>query len=174
MFYDLESKRLALKNIGYDDADFFFKQFSDDEVNRYLYDAEPCSSIDEAKKWITFYLKEEPRNHHRWIIILKESNEKIGTCGFHCWNRESGEVEMGYDLQPAHWRKGYSHEALSEIIRFALEEMKVNKIYAHISVDNTASIRTAEKLGFVKTGRQYHEVFRGREYLHDIYCLEKR
>lgn len=174
MFIDLATKRLILKNIGYDDTDFFYKQFSDNEVNRYLYDAEPFSSIHEAEKWISFYLHEEPRNQHRWIIILKESNEKIGTCGFHCWNRETGEVEIGYDLQPAHWRKGYSYEALSEIIRFAREEMKVSKIYAHISVDNIASVKTAEKLGFERTGRQYHEVFRGSEYLHDIYCLEMR
>ncbi len=172
MFTDLETDRLILKSISYDDAEFFYKEFSDDDINRYLYDAEPCSSVEEAKEWIDFYLEDEPRNQQRWIIILKENGEKIGTCGFHCWNRDANEVETGYDLQPAHWRKGYMSEALAEIISFAKTEMKIKKLIAHISVDNIASIKTAEKLGFVRTGEQYYEEFGGESYLHDIYCLE--
>jgi len=172
MFIDLETERLFLKCIGYDDVDFFYKQFSTDEVNRYLYDVEPFDSVEEAKKWIGFYLENEPRNRHRWIMVLKENGEKIGTCGFHCWNRETGEIEMGYDLQPSYWRKGYTTEALTAIMKFAAEEMKVKRIFAHISVDNIASIRTSEKMGFLKTGEQYYEELNGEKYLHDIYCFD--
>ena len=172
MFIDLETERLFLKCIGYDDAEFFCKQFSTDEVVRYLYDTEPCRSVERAKEWIGFYLESEPRNHHRWIMVLKENGEKIGTCGFHRWNRETGEIEMGYDLQPAYWKHGFTSEALTAIMKFAVEEMKVKKIFAHISVDNIASIRTAEKMGFVKTEKQYYEEFHGKKYLHDIYCFD--
>lgn len=174
MFRDLETERLRLKCIDYDDTAFFFRQFSNDEVNRYLYDAEPCASEDEAEKWISLFLEDEPRNQHRWVLVLKENGEKIGTCGFHRWNRETGEAEMGYDLQPLYWRKGYMTEALNEIVDFAFTEMNVKSIYAHISVDNTASQKTAEKLGFVKTGEQYFEEFHGEKYLHDIYALSKK
>lgn len=79
---------------------------------------------------------------------------------------------MGYDLQPSYWRKGYTSEALAAIMKFAAEEMKVKKIYAHIYVDNIASIRASEKMGFVKTGEQYYEEFHGEKYLHDIYCVD--
>lgn len=172
MFIDLETERLILKCIGYDDAEFFYKQFSTDEVNQYLFDAEPCSSMEEAQRWIGFFLEREPRNHHRWIIIRKENGEKIGTCGFHCWNRETGDIQIGYDLQPTYWRKGYMSEALTSIMKFAVEEMKVKKIVAHISVDNIASIRTSEKMGFVKTEDQYYEEFHGQKHLHDIYFYD--
>ena len=172
MFIDLETERLFLKRIGYDDAEFFYKQFSTAEVNRYLYDVEPCGSVEEARKWIDLYVESEPRNQHRWIILLKETGEKIGTCGFHCWNRENGEIELGYDLQPSYWRHGYTSEALRAIIKFAAKEMKVKRIFAHISVDNAASIRVSEKMGFVKTGEHYFEEFRGKKYLHEVYCLD--
>lgn len=86
MFIDLETERLILKCIGYDDVEFFYKQFSTNEVNQYLFDSDPIDSVGEAQKWIGFYLEGEPRNHHRWIITRKENGEKIGTCGFHCWN----------------------------------------------------------------------------------------
>ncbi len=169
MFRDLETQRLILKNIGYEDTAFFHKQFSTDEVNQFLYDSNPCSCEEEAQKWIDFYLESDPRNQHRWIIILKENSEKIGTCGFHCWNREKAEVDIGYDLQPSYWRRGYISEVLTAIINFAVYVMKVKVIYAHISVDNIASIRTAEKVGFKKTGEQYFEEFHGEKFLHNIY-----
>lgn len=172
MFIDLKTERLVLKCIGHEDVEFFYKQFSTDEVNQYLFDVEPCNSLDQAQKWIDFYLKSETRNHHRWIMVLKENGEKIGTCGFHCWNREKGEVEIGYDLQPSYWRNGYTSEALAAIIKFAVEEMKVKRIFAHISVDNISSIRICEKMGFVKTEKQYYKELHGEKYLHDIYCFE--
>lgn len=65
MFIDLETQRQILKSISYDDAEFFYQEFSDDDVNRYLFDVEPCSSSEEAKEWIEFYLEPEPRNQHR-------------------------------------------------------------------------------------------------------------
>jgi ribosomal-protein-alanine N-acetyltransferase len=171
MFIDLETERLFLKCIGYDDTEFFYKQFTTDEVNQYLFDIEPFDSMEEAQKWIGFYLESEPRNQQRWIMVLKENGEKIGTCGFHRWNRETGEIEVGYDLQPSYWRKGYTTEALTSIMKFAVEEMKVEKIFAHISADNIASVRISEKMGFVKTGEHYYQEFHGEKYLHDIYCF---
>ena len=172
MFINLETERLLLRGIGKDDSEFILKQFSTQEVNRYLYDAEPISSLEEAMEIIDFYIELEPRDQHRWIIILKDSNEKIGTCGFHCWNRENGEVELGYDLQPAYWKQGYMRDALTEILNFAKENMHIEKVYAHIYPENLASVRIAEKMGFKRTGEQYYEVFRGEKYLHDIYCWD--
>ncbi len=171
MFMDLETQRLILKNISYDDADFFYREFSNDDVNRYLFDAEPCSSVDEAREWIDFYVEPEPRNQQRWILILKDTDENIGTCGFHCWNKETGEIEIGYDLYPTYWKQGYMTEAMTKIIEYAKEEMKVSKIYAHISVDNLPSIRAVLKQGFIKTDNHYFEEFHGEKYLHDIYQL---
>lgn len=40
-FKVLETNRLILKNLDYEDRDFLFSQFSDESVNRYLFDAEP-------------------------------------------------------------------------------------------------------------------------------------
>lgn len=172
MYTNLETERLVLKCIGYDDVDFILKQFSTEEVNRYLYDAEPLNSKEEAEEIIDFYLEPKPKDQHRWILILKENNVKIGTCGFHCWNRASGEVELGYDLQPEYWRQGYMSEALAEIMNFAKEKMQIKKVYAHIYPKNLASVGIAEKMGFERTGEQYYEIFRGEKYLHDIFCCK--
>ena len=49
MFIDLETERLFLKCIGYDDTEFFYKQFTTDEVNQYLFDIEPFDSMKKHK-----------------------------------------------------------------------------------------------------------------------------
>lgn len=168
-FTDLETERLLLKVIGTDDAGFILRQFSNDDVNRYLFDAEPLTVIGEAEELICFYMEKEPRNQNRWIIIRKDTGEKIGTCGFHAWNRENRECEMGYDLYPSYWKNGYIQEALTAILDFAKSKMQLRSIEAHIAAGNKDSIKTAERQGFADSKQTYIEIFRGKEYLHRIY-----
>ena len=105
-------------------------------------------------------------------MVLADSGESIGSCGFHCWNKETGEIEIGYDVYPTYWRQGYMTEALTKIVAFAKENMGVKTICAHISVDNVPSIQTALKQGFQRSGESYFEEFHGEKYLHDVYRLD--
>ncbi|GAP12577.1 acetyltransferase [Longilinea arvoryzae] len=171
LFTEIETDRLILKNIGTDDRDFIFAQFSDDVVNRYLFDAEPLSDLQGADEIIAFYTQPEPRSQQRWILVRKTDGAKVGTCGFHCWNPPEGKVEVGYDLREAFWGNGYMQEAMQAILAFAREKMHVKKIDACIAVENQRSIRVVEKFGFVRSGSTTL-VFRGREYPHHIYSLE--
>lgn len=171
MFYKtIETERLLLKNIDNDDREFIFSQFTDDDINQYLFDAEPLKDIHEADEIINFYLTPEPRPQHRWILVRKADGLKMGTCGFHCLSTEDSRVEIGYDLKKEFWGNGYMYEALSGIIDFAKKSLDIKEINACIYIDNDKSIRLAEKLGFVLTGSKF-EIFRGREYLHNIYSL---
>ena len=170
LFNDIETERLFLKNISIDDRNFIFSQFSDDVVNRYLFDAEPLTKIEDADDIINFYIQPEPRLQHRWIIIRKSDGTKMGTCGFHCWNQRDGKVDVGYDLKESFWGKGYMHEAMKEIITFSTDKMHIKEISACIYIDNQRSIRLVESLGFILSGSSY-ELFRGEKYLHNRYSL---
>lgn len=169
-FNNIETDRLILKNIGIDDRNFIFSQFSDDVVNRYLFDAEPVTDMQGADEIIAFYVQPEPRLQHRWIIMKKSDGIKMGTCGFHCWNKTDGNVEVGYDLKEEFWGNGYMQEAMKAIITFAKEEMYIKEISACIYIDNQRSIRLVENLGFVLSGSIY-ELFGNKEYLHKKYSL---
>lgn len=172
MFYqELETERLILKNISREDRDFIFEQFSNDQVNKYLYDAEPLTEITGADEIIEFYTHPEPRGQHRWIITRQSDQVKLGTCGFHCLDTTKGEVEIGFDLHDRFWGKGYAREAVGEIISFAKNCMKIKHIKAIIYIKNERSIKVVEHFGFKKTGEQT-DTFRNQEYLHNIYMLE--
>jgi len=172
MFYNnIETERLILKNIGNEDREFIFSQFSDEDVNMFLFDAEPLTDTSGADEIIEFYLEPEPRQQHRWVIIRKADGLKMGTCGFHCWNVKDSSVEIGYDLKKEFWGNGYMYEAVDAIIQFAKNSMDIKEINACIFTDNHKSIHLVEKFSFVPTGSKY-EVFRGEKYLHTIYSLK--
>ena len=167
-FTDLETERLFLKNISKDDRDFIFDLFSSENVTEYLFDAEPLTNISGADEIIDSYLESEPRDKHRWIIVRKIDNVKMGTCGFHCWNYKTSRVDIGYDLRNDFWGYGYMQEAIKEIIKFAINQMNIIEINACIYIDNHRSIRLVEKCNFIENGFR-NEVFRGKAYSHKIY-----
>lgn len=170
IFNNLETSRLTLKNIGTEDRDFIFGLFSNGDVTRYLYDAKPLTDVSGADDIINLFLEPEPRNQHRWIIIRKSDNAKMGTCGFHRFDKNDLSAEMGYDLHKEFWGNGYMQEAISAIIKFAEQTMAVKTINAHVYIDNIKSICLMDKLGFrVSDTKNY--VFRNDEYPHKVYTL---
>jgi ribosomal-protein-alanine N-acetyltransferase len=168
-FKELETDRLFLKNISSDDRDFMFTIFSNDTINRYLFDEEPLTDIQDADEIINFYTQPEPRIQHRWVIVRKTDNSKLGTCGFHAWDKSNAYCEIGYELYPDYWGNGYMSEAMGKILEFARFEMKVKNINACIYIDNDNSIKLAEKFGFVFKGQMKDYNFRGQKYSHKIY-----
>ncbi|WP_017413827.1 GNAT family N-acetyltransferase [Clostridium tunisiense] len=169
-FTNLETERLLLKNINVKDREFIFDMFSNQMVNKYLFDAEPLTDISGADEIIEFYLEPEPRLQHRWIIIRKSDGVKMGTCGFHCWNTSNSTVDVGYDLKEQFWGNGYMQEAVKEIVGFAKDKMKIETISASIYIENKKSVKLAESLGFTRVGYST-ELFRGKEYQHYRYSL---
>ena len=76
----------------------------------------------------------------------------IGTVGFWQWLKPHFRAITSYELHPSYWRRGYSLEALSAAINFAVEVMGVHTVEANIDPENTASVKLAEKAGFLREG----------------------
>jgi ribosomal-protein-alanine N-acetyltransferase len=174
-FPDLTTDRLLLRDVRESDADFLFTHLSDGDVCRCLYDAEPHTTIDEAERLIQLFVDPEGKTRNRWIIVEKPSGEPIGTCGFSLWDKENNKAEIGYDLSPAYWNRGYMTEALTAALTSGFENMALNRVEAIIALENVASCRLVEKLGFEREGvmRDRH-LFRGRYYDHYLYSLLAR
>ena len=171
-FQELETERLCLKNISMDDEAFIYAHFSHGDVTQYLLDAEPLTDMQGAREIIQNFTQPEPRSHHRWILVRKEDGKKIGTCGFHCWDRSAQSCDVGYDLSPEFEGKGYMSEALRAILAFARDVMDIRRVNACIYPENTKSVKIAERFGFVFCGLMKDEIFRGTKYPHKIFVLQ--
>jgi [ribosomal protein S5]-alanine N-acetyltransferase len=174
-FPTMETDRLILRALTPDDVEFVFRHFSDPDVCRYLYDAEPFADRQEAADLIRRYRNLDTDDHCRWALVLKGTGEAIGTCGFHFWDRENNCAEIGYDLRTASWGSGYMAEALRAALGNGFEVTGLNRVQAFISTDNARSLAAVERLGFTREGviRDKH-LFRGRYYDHACYSLLRR
>ena len=84
-----------------------------------------------------------------WTLIDKASNQKIG--GICLWNfsEDRKTAEVGYDLLPEYFRKGYMSEALQGVIDFGFNSLNLNTIEAFTHIENEPSKKLLVSNGFV-------------------------
>lgn len=166
----LETERLLLRPLGMGDLEFVFRHFSDPDVNRYLLDEEPLTTREQAQAIIDFYSLPGRKSYNRWVLVRKMDAHPVGTCGYHQWQTTHHRAEIGYDLEKASWKQGIMTEALRVILSYGFEQMELNRVEALVYVENDASIRLLERLGFQKEGvlRQY---FRRGNIYYDHWLL---
>lgn len=61
-------------------------------------------------------------------------------------------VELGWSVFREHQRKGYATEAALALMEWATHVHGIRRFISATTLDNTASLRVHEKLGFVRTG----------------------
>ena len=83
----------------------------------------------------------------RWGIARKEDNYLIGSCGF-TWIPQANAAEVGYELGSQFWRQGIMSEALNAILKYAFENKQLEFVIAEIMLENVASRKLLQKLGF--------------------------
>jgi ribosomal-protein-alanine N-acetyltransferase len=151
-FPPLETKRLVLREVTPDDADAMFAVRSHPDVMRY-WGERPWESREQALAKIV-ELQQTFRNGNaiRWGLALKENGRLVGSAGFWYWQKEHFRAEIGYELHPDEWGKGYMAEALAVIVRFGFEDMGLHSIQANVDPQNKASARVLEKVGFAREG----------------------
>ena len=101
-------------------------------------------------------------------MFLLDSGMLIGHCGIEPkeLKREDASVdvmELGYGIRHSHQQKGYAVEALNAILSYALENLGIKEFYLRTRSDNTASIKTAEKLGFTKDFSHHADSYDGTD-----------
>ena len=142
----IKTSRLLLRKLKKEDAEAMFANWdSDPEVAKYtIWKAH--ESVEETKKLIDMWLKEEKEGQViRFIITEIGSDEPIGSIDtVHFIN---GVPEIGYCLSRKYWNKGYMSEACQAFINY-LFELGYKKILIRADVRNTGSLRVIEKCGF--------------------------
>lgn len=144
----LETERLLLRPVKEDDVTAIFNCWMQDEdVSRYMC-WKASSDINEAKEFVSFELGNlENDGWNRWIIELKEIGEIIGTCLIF-YNDEEDNWDISYNLGKKYWGKGYTSEAMKQVMAYAKDILGIQECIAVHAVENPASGRVIEKLGF--------------------------
>ncbi|MFZ4544706.1 MAG: GNAT family N-acetyltransferase [Saprospiraceae bacterium] len=88
-------------------------------------------------------------NSVHWGIADKSNNKIVGTCGYYRgFENEAG--ELGCVLLPQYRGQGYMTAALLLAIEFGLNDIRLQRIRAITTRQNSKAIQLLEKLNFVK------------------------
>lgn len=154
----IETERLVLRRFSPADADDVLRHASDPEVARLTSWQEHRSLADTERFLAWTQARYDEAVGGPWAIVLRERDEVIGAVGLTVvWPHRRGEV--GYWLGRTYWRRGLTTEAARAIVRYAFDDIGLNRVEARCEVENTASERVLQKLGMRYEGTLHQHIY---------------
>jgi RimJ/RimL family protein N-acetyltransferase len=151
---NLESERLILKEITWDDLDDIHRLHSFSEVDEFNTLGIP-ENIDDTRKVIKPLIRAkdvQPQKIHTWKIILKNNKKFAGLAGMNLSLDKFRLGEIYYKFLPDHWGNGYATEVARLLINTGFESFQLHKVEAGVATGNLRSIRVLEKAGMTREG----------------------
>ncbi len=151
--------RLLLRTPKRHDAQQFNAWASDPEVARFVFwDAH--TSLSQTRSVLRGILSQNrPGGLSSFAIVRQRDLRMIGTIGLVWRDWQNNSAETGFSLARDCWGQGLMTEALTAFIRYAFNDLGINRIEAQHDVRNRASGRVMEKAGMRLEG-----VLRSRLY----------
>jgi ribosomal-protein-alanine N-acetyltransferase len=116
---------------------------------------------DELHGFLPIQLKrmEAEPDKRSWMarLILTETKEVAGHCGFHGPPKTIGRAEIGYTVFNKFRGQGFAKEAARALAEWAFEQGEA-VVYASVSPNNAPSLAVVKSLGFQQIGVQEDEV----------------
>jgi RimJ/RimL family protein N-acetyltransferase len=142
------TERLLLRPGWAEDAPALAKAIADQTIVRNLASAPWPFSLRDAEAFLV-----APRDPVLPSLLVFERTDGepmlVGACGL--GRRASGSVELGYWISRPHWGRGLASEAGLALVDIA-RALGLARLEASHFLDNPASGRVLEKLGFQPTG----------------------
>lgn len=146
----LETDRLILRAWEITDLDDFFEYASVEGVGEKA-GWEHHKSKDKSLEILKMFMEEKKV----FAIVLKENQKAIGSIGIEELGEEldkdldnlSGR-ELGYVLNKDYWNKGIMTEAVSKVVDYCFNTLKLNFLMASYFNHNIASKKVLENLNF--------------------------
>lgn len=168
---ELETKRLVLRQFSENDAEKMFENWASDPlVTKYLTwktHASPKETKAIIREWTEGY---DRADFFQWAIVLKETDEPIGSISVVNIDEKSGDYEIGYCIGRRLWNMGITTEALEKVIAFLFDEIKAKSVSAKHCAENIPSGKVMGKCGLRYVGTQKGAAKTGEGETYDLVC----
>ncbi|MDR1421540.1 MAG: GNAT family N-acetyltransferase [Coriobacteriales bacterium] len=167
----LETERLLLRRFTPDDAEAMFANWaSDPDVARFLsWPAHKGMKVTEKvlSDWVAAY--DQP-DTYQWGMEIRATGELIGSIGVVGHDKDTSAVKIGYCIGKVWWNRGYTSEALIELVRFFFEEVGTNRIEACYDPRNPNSGKVMQKAGMRYEGTLRESLVSNQGLSDAAYC----
>jgi len=150
-FHTIETERLILRQLRMEDVyEYYERLFGDGDVSRYML-FDPHQDIGESLESLQRKLQcYEDGPYYCWGVTTKEEDSLIGLIELLRFDETEESCSFVYLLGCDYWNQGYGTEMLKAVIRFAFEELELQRIVADHMIKNPASGAVMRKAGMNK------------------------
>ena len=148
----IEASRVRLRHLEEADTDSLFEIFADREAMRFWSTPRFKERAEAQKLLAEIHDNFRQKTLFQWGIARKSDDKIIGTSTLFRFDDQSRRAEIGYILNRRFWGNGLINEALTALLKYAFEKMKLHRIEADIDPRNSASVKVVERLGFQREG----------------------
>ncbi|WP_027005849.1 GNAT family N-acetyltransferase [Conexibacter woesei] len=150
--FPIETERLRLRPIAPADVEPLQAIYAHPDVERWI-GPELAADLDRSvQEQIAL---QAARGFSMFAIEDRATGVLLGDCGLQPLEMKGPEIEIGWDLAPHAWGRGYATEAARAVLARAFGEWSLDRVIAVIKHDNIASQRVAEKLGLMPEGERH-------------------
>jgi RimJ/RimL family protein N-acetyltransferase len=170
---EIRTERLLMREFLADDWQAMAAWWSDPRYQTYYEEHDDIDGVvrDLVGRFVANQ-QSSPRRNWQLAIVEPASGALIGNCGIRVNDPVLREANIGYELTPDVWGRGYATEAASAILRFGFEELGLHRIWAECVGDNRRSARVLEKLGMRREAQfREHQFYRDRWWDTLIYAI---
>lgn len=156
----IETNRLLLQGLSPQDMTFIFGNYAKDEIKKILGHQTDEEYKKEAYKQENGYVSYN-RSFILFLLKDKVSDNIIGRCILHNWYAEHNRAELGYNMTDERFKhQGFMTEAVSAVIDYGFNTMKLHRIEALVGSDNIPSLKIMAHHNFIQEGvlRQHYYI----------------
>ncbi len=159
----LEGRLVKLRARESTDLDRAFVWINDREVIRHLTVRYPMSRADE-RRWLEGQATNGFANGVHLAIETKEGAH-IGNTDLFSVRPEDRKAELGIMIgEKEYWSKGYGTDAIVSLLRFAFDEMNLQRVWLTVDESNARAIACYRKCGFEEEVRLRRDRFVDGQY----------
>ncbi|CAH1199098.1 hypothetical protein PAECIP111893_01229 [Paenibacillus plantiphilus] len=127
-----------------------------------------------TKSWAEQQASKGPNGDNIMLAIETLDGELVGSISTHSCDTRHGTFKYGIAIFREHWRNGYASEAVKILVGYYFEELRYQKVTAHVYAFNESSIALHERLGFVQEGKLRNMIYtNGQHFDEFVYGLTK-
>lgn len=150
----IETDRLLIRMVRKSDAEDIYEICRRPETSVFSLWS-PHQSLRETKDFIAFQISRYRRRECMFFAVEeKASGRVIGTCSYVSMDRDYKIAEIGYSILSDLWNRGFATETADALCAYAFNRIGVQRVFARVLPQNTASAHVLQKLGFAYEGTE--------------------
>jgi RimJ/RimL family protein N-acetyltransferase len=148
----------------------YVEWLNDWETGRYLVPGVPTLfNLEDETDW--FERRRKDHDNFVFAILTLAEHKLIGNCGLHQvdWKNRTGVFGIVIGDKD-YWSRGYGTDAVRTLLRFAFEQLGLNRVELEVYDYNPRAVHAYEKAGFRRDGIRRQALYRDGTF-HDIYLM---